>query len=78
MTQDHVPLGKWARWELDLLRLGTRQTTAVLLAGGEVARVNGDTTGLEPDTACAGVVRRHGGLPVMLHLDRLALTDALG
>jgi hypothetical protein len=44
------------RWELDLLRLGTRQTTAVLrLNDNVVARINGDTTGIEPDTAFVGI-----------------------
>lgn len=68
---------EWVRWELDLLRLGTRSTTVVLRVDRNVvARVGGDTSGIEPDTACAGILHRHGGLRVTLHLDRLLLTEA--
>ena len=65
------------RWELDLLRLGTRQTTAVLrLDDNVVARINGDTTSVEPDTACVGILHRHSGLQITLHVDQLLLTEA--
>jgi hypothetical protein len=65
------------RWELELLRLGTRQTTAVVrLNGNVVARINGDTTGVEPDTSCVGILHRHSGLQITLHVDRLRLTEA--
>ena len=67
----------FVRWELDLLRLGTRQTTAVLrLEGNTVARINGETTGVEPDTGCVGILHRHSGLKITLHVDRLLLTEA--
>lgn len=66
-----------ARWELDLYRLGTRQTTVVLrLAGSEVARINGDTTSVEPDTGFVGILHRHSVLPITLHVDQLHLTEA--
>jgi hypothetical protein len=65
------------RWELELLRLGTRQTTAVLrLDGSVVVRINGDTTAVEPDTACVGIVHRHSGLQITQHVDQLFLTEA--
>jgi hypothetical protein len=65
------------RWELELLRLGTRQTTAVLrLDGNVVARINGDTTSVEPDTGCVGILQRHSGLQITLHVDQLFLTEA--
>ena len=65
-------------WELELLRLGTRQTTAVLrLDGNVVTRINGDTTGVEPDTGCVGILHRHSGLQITLHVDQLRLTEAL-
>ena len=65
------------RCELDLVRLGTRQTTAVLrLNGNVVARINGDTTDIEPDTACVGILHRHSGLQITLHVDQLFLTEA--
>jgi hypothetical protein len=66
----------FVRWELDLFRLGTRQTTVVLrLNGKTVARINGDTTGVEPDTGCVGILHRHGGLQITLHVDQLRLTE---
>jgi hypothetical protein len=65
------------RWELDLLRIGTWQTTAVLrLDGNVVARINGDTSSVEPHTACVGILHRHGGLQITLHVDQLRLTEA--
>jgi hypothetical protein len=67
----------WVGWELDLIRLGTRQTTAVLrLEGSVVARINGDTAGVEPDTASVGILHRHSGLQITLHVDQLFLTEA--
>ena len=66
------------RWELELLRIGTRQTTAVLRLGNNViARINGDTTDVEPDTGCVGILHRHGGLRIALHVDQVLLTEAL-
>jgi hypothetical protein len=64
------------RWELELFRIGTRQTTAVLRLDNVVARINGDTTDVEPDAACVGILHRHGGLQVTLHVDQLLLTEA--
>ena len=66
------------QWELELLRLGTRQTTAALrIDNTVVARINGDTTTVEPDAACVGIVHRHGGLQITLHVDQVLLTEAL-
>jgi hypothetical protein len=65
------------RWKLELLRVGTRQTTAVLrLNNNVVARINGDTTSVEPDAACVGILHRHSGLRITLHVDQLLLTEA--
>jgi hypothetical protein len=65
------------RWELELLRLGTRQTTALLrLDNNVVARINGDTTSLEPDTGCVGILHRRSGLQITLYVDQLFLTEA--
>jgi hypothetical protein len=71
-AQGYGPVG----WELELLRLGTWQTTAVLrLDGKVVARINGDTTSVEPDTGCMGILHRHNGLQITLHVDQLRLTE---
>jgi len=65
------------RWGLDLIRLGTRQTTAVLRLGNNVvARIDGDTTSVEPDNACVGILHRNSGLQITLHVDQLVLTEA--
>jgi Peptidase family M23 len=66
------------QWELELLRIGTRHTTAVLrLRNTVIARINGDTSSIEPDAACVGIVHRHGGLQITLHVDQILLTEAL-
>lgn len=66
-----------ARWELDLIRLGTRQTTAVVRINKNViARINGDTTRIEPDAGIVGILHRHSGLQIILRVDQLRLTEA--
>jgi hypothetical protein len=39
--------------------------------------INGDTTNVEPDAACVGILHRHNGLQITLHVDQLLLTEAL-
>jgi hypothetical protein len=64
------------RLELELRRIGTRQTTALVRLNNKlVARVNGDTTSAEPDTACVGILHRHDGLQITLHVDQVVLTE---
>jgi hypothetical protein len=64
-------------WQLGLLRLGTRQTTAVVRLNNKVmARINGDTTSVEPDTGCVGILHKHSELQITLHIDRLVMTEA--
>lgn len=66
-----------ASWELDLIRVGTRQTTVVLrLSNNVVVRINSDTTSVEPDAACVGIAHRYSGLQITLHADELRLTEA--
>lgn len=65
-----------ARWEFDLIRLGTRQTTAVVRINENViARINGDATNVEPDSGCVGILHKHNGLQITLHVDQLRLTE---
>ncbi|HEU5406733.1 MAG TPA: hypothetical protein VFU48_03130, partial [Nitrospira sp.] len=57
--------------------IGIRQTTALLRLNDEiVARINGDTTRVEPDAASVGIVHKHSGLQIALHVDQLRLTEA--
>ena len=77
LIEGHIPTDGPLGWDLELLRVGTRQTTAVLRLNDEVvARINGDTTTIEPDVACVGILHRHGGLQITLHVDQLLLTEA--
>jgi hypothetical protein len=77
VTEGEIAEDGRARWELDLLRLGTRQTTVVLrLDNKVVARLNGDTTSIEPDRGWVGILHRHTALRITLHVDELLLTEA--
>jgi hypothetical protein len=76
VIEGKVSTNDQAEWELEPLRLGTRQTTAVVrLDGKVVARINGDTTSVEPDTGCVGILHKHSGLRITLHVDQLFLTE---
>jgi hypothetical protein len=76
VIEEEISQNKAVLWELELLRLRTRQTTAVLRRGNNVvARINGDTANVEPDSACVGILHRHSGLNVALHVDQLFLTE---
>jgi len=71
--------GAFVRWEFELIRLGTRQTTAILRLGTQVvARINGDTTRVEPEAGCVGIFHGLSGLQVTLHVDQLFLTEEPG
>jgi hypothetical protein len=65
------------RWELELLRIGTRETTAVLWLNdtAEVARIDGDTAEVEANHAYAGILHRHNNIEATLYLDELRLTE---
>ncbi len=74
---EKISPGATVKWKLDLIRVGTRQTTAVLRLGAkEVARIDGDTSSVEPDTGCVGILHRHSGLQLTLQVDQLFLTEA--
>jgi Peptidase family M23 len=78
VSDGQIQVNAAVTWQLDLRRIGTRQTTAVLRLNNTVVdRVNGDTTTVEPDRGCVGILHQHNGLQVTLHLDQLRLTEAL-
>ena len=78
VSDGQIQVNVSVRWELELLRIGTRQTSAILrLDNTVVDRINGDTTTVEPDRACVGILHQHSGLQATLHLDQLRLTEAL-
>jgi hypothetical protein len=65
------------RWELELLRLGTRQSTAVVrLDENVVARVGGDTIGVEPNAACVGILHGQSDVRITFYVDQVRLTEA--
>lgn len=77
VSEGKIARNDFTKWELDLIRLGARQTTLILrLNDNVIARINGDTTSVEPDAACVGILHRHGGLQLTLHVDELRLTES--
>ncbi len=66
----------WRRWTLDLLHVGTRETTAVLyLDGAEVARRNWDGTTYEPTAFRAGVGQISKTATINLAADEVRLGE---
>lgn len=75
-----LPAGRWRKWRLELLRLATRETTAILFLnnGGrmqEQVRLNWDSVGREPIQLRAGIARSSSGATTTLFLDELWLTE---
>jgi hypothetical protein len=76
-----VAVDSWRTWRLELLRIGTRETTAVLYLdeGGrmiEQVRLNWDSTGHEPERLRAGIGFSSTGAAATILLDELWLTEA--
>ena len=77
-----IDLGMWRRWRLHLLRIGTRETTAVLYldVNGEMeeqARLDWDSTASEPTTLRAGIGRSPAGARATVLVDELRVTESL-
>jgi hypothetical protein len=72
-----IPIGSWRKWKLHLLRLGTRESTAVLhLDGQEKVRLDWDSTDHEPDTLRVGIGRSPAGATATLHADEIRLVES--
>ncbi len=72
-----IAIGHWRKWKLHLLRLGTRESTAVLyLDSQEKVRLDWDSTGHEPDTVRVGIGRSPAGATATLHVDEVKLTES--
>jgi hypothetical protein len=66
----------WRRWKLHLLRIGTRETTAVLfLDDDEKLRINWDSTTHEPRKLRAGIALSSAGATATILADELRLTE---
>jgi hypothetical protein len=76
-----VAIDRWRKWRLELLRVATRETTAVLHLdeGGrmtEQARLNWDSTEHEPLSLRAGIGFSSMGAAATILVDELWLTEA--
>jgi hypothetical protein len=72
-----ISTGIWRKWRLSLLRIATRETTAVLyLDDVEQTRICWDSTGAEPVTVRAGVARISGGVTATMLVDDIRLTES--
>jgi len=72
----------WRKWQLHLLRIGTRETTAVLYLDedGEMVeedRLNWDSTASEPTSLRAGIGLSSAKAKATVMVDELRLTDSL-
>jgi hypothetical protein len=66
----------WGRWKLHLLRIGTRETTALLfLDDDEKLRINWDSTTHEPRKLRAGIGLSSAGSTATILADELRLTE---
>jgi hypothetical protein len=73
VVTENIPI----RQELELVRIGTRQTTAILRWGSHVvARINGDTTSVEPDSCSVGILHSYESVEATLHFDQVLVTEA--
>jgi Peptidase family M23 len=76
-----IATGVWRRWRLHLLRLATRETTAVLYLNEgeqlvEQARINWDSTIYEPLSLRAGIGLSSAGAVATVLTDELRLTES--
>ena len=76
-----VALGVWRKWRLELLRLATRETTAILyLDQGarmtEQVRLNWDSTANEPTSVRVGIGFSSRGAAATLLADEIRLTES--
>lgn len=72
--------GIWRKWRLHILRLGTRETTAVLYLDmegrmTERARLNWDTSRDVPDRVRAGIGRSSAGARATVLVDGIRVTE---
>jgi len=72
-----ISTGVWRKWRLSLLRIATRETTAVLyLDNVEQVRVRWDSTGSEPVSVRAGLAQIPGGVTATMLVDDIRLTES--
>ncbi|MGH9768534.1 MAG: hypothetical protein ACREAB_13970, partial [Blastocatellia bacterium] len=76
-----IATGVWRKWRLRLLRIGTRETTAVLYLNEgeqmvEQTRIDWDSTAFEPLSLRAGIGLSSAGATATVLTDELRLTES--
>ncbi len=75
-SKAEIKLGVWRKWDFHLLRLGTRETTAVLFLDSEEAlRLDWDTAGVELLRFRAGIASMPAKASGTILSDDLRLTE---
>ena len=76
-TAREIEENTWHEWELHVLRIGTRETTAVLILDKcEELRVNWNSTIYEPRRLRAGIGHSSAGVTATVYTDELRLTES--
>jgi hypothetical protein len=75
-----ILLNEWRRWRLHLLRIGTRESTAVLYLDNdgvleERARLNWDSTAIEPAVLRTGIGLSPAGAKATVLVDELRVSE---
>jgi hypothetical protein len=76
-----IKLDEWRRWRLHLLRIGTRESTAVFYLDNddaleEYARLNWDSTAIELSVLQAGIGRSPAGKRAIVLVDELRVSGS--
>ncbi len=75
-SSEVIGTGTWRKWTLRLLRVATRETTAVLyLDGQETTRFTWDSTGYEPLTFRVGIGQSFSQVRATLNTDGVLVTE---
>ncbi len=75
-SKAEIEIGDWHKWDFHLLRLGTRETTAVLsLDSNEALRLDWDTAGVELLRFRAGIASMPAKASGTILCDELRLTE---
>jgi hypothetical protein len=77
-----IETGVWRQWRLHILRIATRETTAVLYLNEgeqmvEKTRINWDSTAFEPRSLRAGIALSSTGATATVLTDELRLTESV-
>lgn len=80
-SAETIDTGRWRYWMLRLLRVGTREATAVLYfdngnSDSEVARYNWDSTVAEPVGIRLGIGQSFSGVKAVVNLDEVEVTES--